>query len=163
MIKFATAMTVYATLALLGLAVASGEAPAPDSPKSQNVLDEIRQHGGGLAIWWTGHNGWLIKSDGLLLGIDLVLDDQSREHVSPISAAELAGELDISFITHGHGDHFNAPTAKVLAEKSKCLFVIPRNCLEKARDFGIPENRIVVARPRQPVEVRGIKVEPLRA
>ncbi len=61
MIKFATGMTVYATLALLGLAVASGEAPAPDSPKSQNVLDEIRQHGDGLAIWWTGHNGWLIN------------------------------------------------------------------------------------------------------
>ena len=162
-IKFGTAMTVFATLALLGLAVASVEAPAPDSPKSKNVLDEIRQHGDGIAIWWTGHNGWLIKSDDLLLGIDLVLDDQSRKYASPISATELADELDISFITHGHGDHFNAPTSKVLAEKSKCLFVIPRNCLDKARDFGIPKNRIVVARPRQPMEVRGIKVDPLRA
>ena len=133
MIKFRTAMTVYATLVFLGLPVASWETQAPDSPKSQNVLDEIRQHDDGLAIWWTGHNGWLIKSDGLLLGIDLVLDDQSREYASPISAAELAGELDISFITHGHGDHFNAPTSRVLAKKSKCLFVLPRNCLEKAR------------------------------
>ena len=163
MIKFGTAMTIYATLALLGLSVASGESPTRDSPNSQNVLNEIRQHDAGLAIWWTGHNGWLIKSDGLLLGIDLVLDDQSREYASPISAAELAGELDISFITHGHGDHFNASTSRVLAKKSKCLFVIPRNCREKARDFGIPENRIVVAQPRQPLEVRGIKVDPLRA
>jgi L-ascorbate metabolism protein UlaG (beta-lactamase superfamily) len=163
MIKFGMAMTVYTTLALLGLAVTSGEAPSSDSPKSQNILNEIRQHGDGLAIWWTGHNGWLIKSERLLLGIDLVLDDQSREYASPISAAKLARELDISFITHGHGDHFNAPTSRVLAEKSKCLFVIPRNCLEKAGDFGIPKNRIVVARPREPMEVRGIKVEPLRA
>jgi L-ascorbate metabolism protein UlaG (beta-lactamase superfamily) len=163
MIKFKTAMTVHAILVLLVLPVTYGETPTPDSPKSQNVLDEIRQHDDGLAIWWTGHNGWLIKSDGLLLGTDLVLDDQSREYASPISAAEVAGELDIAFITHGHGDHFNAPTSRVLAEKSKCLFVIPRNCLEKARDFGISENRLVVARPRRPTEVRGIKIEPLRA
>jgi len=156
-------VTVCATLALLGLAMASGEGPTPNSPESRNVLDDIRQHGEGLAIWWTGHNGWLIKSDGLLLGIDLVLDDPSREHASPISASELAGELDISFITHGHGDHFNAPTSRVLAKQSKCLFVIPRNCLEKARDFGIPENRILIARPRQPMEVKGIRVDPLRA
>ena len=89
---FRTAVTVHATLVLLGLPVASGETPAPDSPKSQSVLDEIRQHDDGLAIWWTGHNGWLIKSDDLLLGIDLVLDDQSRKYASPISATELAGE-----------------------------------------------------------------------
>ena len=163
MIKFRTAMTVHALLVLLALPVTYGETPAPGSPKSQNVLDEIRQHQDGLAIWWTGHNGWLIKSDGLLLGTDLVLDDLSREYASPISAAEVADELDIAFITHGHGDHFNAATSRVLAKKSKCLFVIPRNCLEKARDFGIPENRLAVARPRQPMEVRGIKVEPLRA
>jgi L-ascorbate metabolism protein UlaG (beta-lactamase superfamily) len=160
---FRTALTIYAALALLGPAAASEEAPAPDAPKSESVLDEIRRHTDGLAIWWTGHNGWLIKSDGLLLGTDLVLDDPGRKHASPISAAELAGELDISFITHGHGDHFNGPTSRVLAERSKCLFVLPRNCLEKARDFGIPEERIVVAKPRRSMEVRGIKVDPLRA
>ncbi len=163
MIKFGRTMPVHAMLAILGLAATSVNALAADASENESVLDEIRQHCDGIAIWWTGHNGWLIKSDGLLLGTDLVLDDRGRESASPISAAELADELDISFITHGHGDHFNAPTSRVLAEKSKCLFVLPQNCLEKARDFGIPEDRIVVARPRQPIEVRGIKVDALRA
>ena len=44
--------------------------------------------------------------------------------------------------TRPHGDHFNAPTSRVLAEKSNCLFMLPRNCLEKAREFGIPQDRI---------------------
>lgn len=163
MVKSAIVLTVHTTLAISGLAAALEEAPGPDAAKSECVLDDIRQHGDGLAIWWTGHNGWLIKSDGLLLGTDLVLDDQSREHLSPISAAEVADELDIAFVTHGHGDHFNAPTSRVLAEKSKCLFVLPRNCQEKAREFGIPQDRIVVARPRKLLEVRGIKIDVLRA
>ena len=163
MVRAVVVLAVYTTIALSGLIAASEETTGFDATKSARVLDDIRQQDRGLAIWWTGHNGWLIKSDGLLLGTDLVLDDQSRERPSPISAADVASELDIAFVTHGHGDHFNAPTSRVLAEKSKCLFVLPRNCQEKAREFGIPEDRIVVARPRKSLEVRGIKVDVLRA
>jgi L-ascorbate metabolism protein UlaG (beta-lactamase superfamily) len=145
------------------LDVASGRDPESNSTVSGSLLDEIRQHDNGVAIWWTGHNGWLIKSDGLLIGTDLVLDDPSREHASPISAAVLASELDISFVTHVHGDHFNGPTSRLLAEKSECLFVLPKSCMEKARDYGIPTSRIVVATPRRTMHVKDIKVQPLRA
>jgi L-ascorbate metabolism protein UlaG (beta-lactamase superfamily) len=68
-----------------------------------------------------------------------------------------------SFVTHEHDDHFNAATSKILAEKSKCLFVMPQNCVEKARATGIPDGRIVVARPREPLSIRGLDVDPIRA
>lgn len=136
---------------------------AGEDTRHERMLAEIRGHGAGLAIWWTGNNGWLIKANGLLIGTDLVLDDPLRDRPSPISAAKLADQLDISFVTHVHHDHFNGPTSKVLAEKSRCLFVLPRSCLEMARELGIPQDRIVVARPREPFELKGIKVEPLRA
>ena len=87
---------------VLGLTAAAEKVTGRDATASERIFDDIRQHDRGLAIWWTGHNGWLVKSDGLLLGTDLVLDDQSREHPSPISAAEIAGELDISFINLSH-------------------------------------------------------------
>ena len=132
-------------------------------PPSNKVLEEIQGHHHGLAIWWTGHNGWLVRSGGLLVGTDLVLDDRGREHKSPVSATDIADDLDISFVTHAHGDHFNGPTSRVLAEKSDCLFVLPRSCLERAKSLGIPPERIVVATPRETLTVKGIRVDALRA
>jgi L-ascorbate metabolism protein UlaG (beta-lactamase superfamily) len=127
------------------------------------IRAEIEAHGSGLAVWWTGHNGWLIKADALLVGTDLATDDEGRLYQSPISAAELAPLLDIALVTHEHGDHFNRRTVRVLAEKGKCIFVIPANCAGDARRLGIPEDRIQVATPRQPLEVKGVKISPLRA
>lgn len=146
-----------------GLDAASAQEQAPQPLKGAALVDDIRAHEKGLAIWWTGHNGWLIKADGRLVGTDLVLDEPTREHPSPVSAAQIGPLLDVSFVTHGHGDHFNGPTSKALLAHSKCLFVIPASCLDEAQQFGIPQERIVVATPRQSLEVKGIKVDALRA
>jgi len=151
------------TLGLLPSPAAIGQERAAEVPRPERLLAEIRRQDAGLTIWWTGHNGWLIKANGLLIGTDLVLDDPSRAPPAPISTAELAGDLDLSLVTHAHTDHFNGPTSKLLIEKSTCLFVMPRSCLERAREMQIPEKRIVVARPREPLEAKGIKIEPLRA
>jgi L-ascorbate metabolism protein UlaG (beta-lactamase superfamily) len=114
-------------------------------------------------VWWTGHNGWLIKSDKLLIGTDLATEDEARLYQSPITAEELAPLIDVAFITHKHGDHFNRKTARILAARGKCIFVMPSNCVEDARTIGIPLDRIKVATPRRPFELRGIKISPLRA
>jgi len=130
---------------------------------AKSVIQQIREHREGKAVWWLGQNGWLIKSGGLLMSTDLVLEDPDRIEASPLKASELAPELDIAFITHEHGDHFHRATSRVLLEKSGCLFVLPRSCLEAARELGIPENRIRVAVPKEPFDVRGAQVLPIRA
>jgi len=127
------------------------------------LIDEIKSHSSGTAVWWTGHNGWLIKSDDILIGTDLVLEIDGRFAPSPVRAREVAEELDILFITHGHGDHFGRETARILIEHSDCIFVIPESTLHIARELGIPEERIHVATPRQPFSLRGVEVEPIRA
>jgi L-ascorbate 6-phosphate lactonase len=129
----------------------------------QRLLDEIRSHRSGLKVWWTGQNGWLIKSDGILMGIDLCLEQEDRQNPSPVSAEELADELDIAFVTHEHGDHFERETSRILAEKSECLFVLPQNCVQIGRELGIPEERIRVAVPRKPFFIKGIEIKPMRA
>jgi L-ascorbate 6-phosphate lactonase len=155
---------------LIAIVVVSLSAPlvcAQEWPKepiaARRIREEIKTHVSGLAVWWTGHNGWLIKSDTLLIGTDLATEDEGRLYQSPITAAELAPLLDIAFITHKHGDHFNRKTARVLAEKGKCLFVMPSNCVEDARGLGIPDDRIQVATPRKALELKGVKVSALRA
>lgn len=134
-----------------------------ESQPTGTLIEQIQGHQSGIAVWWTGHNGWLIKLDGVLIATDLVLDDPQRISPPPISASELAPELDISFITHEHGDHFHSGTSRILARSSNCVFVVPQNCTQKARRLNIPEARIKIARPGQPFQLEGIEIEPLRA
>ena len=131
--------------------------------QNERMIDQIRAHNDGLAAWWIGQDSWVIKSGGLVIATDLFLENSGRISPSPISPEEIAGILDISFVTHSHGDHFEEYATRVLVEKSNCLFVLPESCLPAARELKIPESRILVARPREPFEVKGIQVSPLRA
>lgn len=129
----------------------------------KRMMEEIQAHQTGTALWWAGHNSWIIKSEGLVVTTDLYLENSLRLAPSPITAEEIAAEVDISFVTHAHGDHFNEHTSRILLEKSSCIFVMPESCLEVARKLKIPEERIVVARPRTSFEVKGVKVDAIRA
>ncbi|HEV2122005.1 MAG TPA: MBL fold metallo-hydrolase [Chloroflexota bacterium] len=127
------------------------------------ILCDLLRIQDGIGLCWLGNNGWLVRAVGKLVAFDLDLDRDSRLQPSPIATAELAPVLDAVFITHEHGDHFGESTARLLAELSRCTYVVPANCVERAERFGIPATRIAVARPRQPLEVAGIPVEPQRA
>ena len=130
---------------------------------SQSILQQIAAKPEGIALWWVGNAGWLIKSNDLLIGIDLDLSNEEKMNAPPLSAQDLTKQLDIAFVTHHHGDHFNEPTLKVLAQGSRCAFVIPRTCLKRASELGIPEERITVPEPGHPFEIKGIHVEPIHA
>ena len=160
--RYPTAVSATVLLSL-GLPGASGQEWPREPIPAPRILDQVKAHKSGLAVWWTGHDGWLIKSDGLLVGTDLVTEDEARLYRSPIAAEELAPLLDIAFITHRHGDHFNRKTSRILAERGRCTFVMPANCAEDARRLGIPESRITIATPRKPFELNGLKVSPVRA
>lgn len=149
-------------ISLLCLQFIFADEPAPDETK--RIIEEIRTHNQGIAIWWTGHNGWLIKSYDILIGTDLALESDERDIVSPVSAKELAELIDISFITHEHGDHFERETSRILAEHGECIFVMPANCREIAiSESDIPEKRIKVATPRKPFNIGDVRIEPVRA
>ena len=133
------------------------------SGQDKKTIDQIRDHKSGIGVWWIGQASWIIKSDNLVISTDLFLENRGRISPSPITPDEIAPILDVAFITHGHGDHFEEYTSKILVEKSDCIFVLPESCLEIAKKIGIPEKRIVIAMPREPFEIKGIKVDPLRA
>ena len=132
---------------------------------SQNskMIDQIRNQEGGTSVWWAGQDSWIIKSGDLVISTDLFLGNDGRIAPSPVTPEELAAVLDISFVTHSHGDHFEEYTSRILLEQSACLFVMPESCLPEAHRMKIPDSRIIVATPREPFEVKGISVEPVRA
>ncbi len=116
-----------------------------------------------MAFCWLGNLGWLVAGQGLLIAFDLDLDHELRLQPSPVPTTDIAGKLDALFITHEHGDHFNAQTAAILAEKSDCVFVLPASCTAKATSIGIPGSRIHIARPDVPFDLIGLHVKPIRA
>jgi L-ascorbate metabolism protein UlaG (beta-lactamase superfamily) len=129
----------------------------------KKMIDDIREHKEGIGVWWAGHNSWIIKAGDLVVTTDLYLENSMRLAASPISPEEIASEIDVSFVTHAHGDHFNEKTSRILLEKSSCIFVMPESCLPVARKLKIPDNRIVIAIPRDSFDVKSIKVTAIRA
>jgi L-ascorbate metabolism protein UlaG (beta-lactamase superfamily) len=151
-------MKIHSRLFAVAIFVAAAcEAqPAP-------VLDQVRSHHKGIAIWWVGNAGWLIKSDNLLIGTDLDLSNDEKVQPPPITAEQLAGSLDVAFVSHHHGDHCNVPTIRALAQGGRCLFVLPQPCLKEVAALGIAKDRIIVPEPLHPFDIKGIHVEPIHA
>lgn len=117
----------------------------------------------GLGLCWLGNLSWLVAGEGRLVAFDLDLNNDLRKRPSPIPVEALAPQLDVLFITHEHGDHFNAVTAGALVASSACRFVVPASCEAKARRIGVPSDRMSVVRPRMTIEVDGLAVETVRA
>lgn len=131
----------------------------PDNP----VVNQIRSHHKGIAIWWTGNDGWLIKSGDLLVGTDLTLDNDEKIQPPPVTASEIAPYLDVLFVTHHHSDHCNPETLRTLVQRGKCIFVLPSPCLKELAGLKIPADRLIVPEPLHPFTVKGIRVEPIHA
>lgn len=152
---------------LVGVLLVAGSAAAPavpqEAPVANEMVEQIRSHDDGFALWWVGNAGWLIKTDALLIGIDLDLETGERIRTPPITASELAPLLDVALATHHHGDHCNVPTIRTLARHGTTRFVLPRPCLKRVAELGIPENRVIVPEPGHPFDVEGLRVEPIHA
>lgn len=150
----------YSNILLFAIIVAHSSCHGQNAKR---MIDDIRNHNSGTALWWAGHDSWIVKSGELVVATDLFLENDMRLAPAPITPEEIAPLLDISFITHAHSDHFDPYTSRILIEKSSCVFVLPESCLEIARKLRIPNDRIVVAKPRESFEVKGVKVEAIRA
>jgi L-ascorbate 6-phosphate lactonase len=127
------------------------------------ILQDLLAVRDAIGLCWLGNLGWLLRAGERLVAFDLDLDRPSRLRPSPVPAADLAPVLDVVFVTHEHGDHFGEGTARILAARSGCTFVVPANCVDRAAQLDIPASRLVVARPRQPFEIAGVAVAPQRA
>ena len=137
----------------------SRSGPGSRSPHPR-IHDGLKAHDSGLAVWWAGHNGWLIKSDGLLIGIDLATEDEARLYRSPITAEELAPLLDIAFITHKHGDHFNRNTVCGPGREGPLHLRLAGHLRRGRPPTRHSGGRIIVATPRKPFELKGVMVSP---
>jgi L-ascorbate metabolism protein UlaG (beta-lactamase superfamily) len=110
---------------------------------------------GALGIWWLGQSGFLIKSRGGLLAVDLYLSEHltrkyeatDRPHIrmtpAPFPGRDLHG-VDLVLISHKHSDHFDPETVRDLIIASpRAVVVLPDSLFDHARDLGLPADRLV--------------------
>jgi L-ascorbate 6-phosphate lactonase len=131
--------------------------------KSASILEQIRAHREGIGVWWVGNAGWLIKANDVLIGTDLDLSTQNKVQPPVITPEELAGELDLAFVSHHHGDHCNLPTIRALAAGSRTTLVLPQTCLKRVGQTSLAKERLIVPEPGRAFEAKGIRVEPIHA
>jgi L-ascorbate 6-phosphate lactonase len=127
------------------------------------VAEQIRSQRDGVAVWWTGNAGWLIKAGNVVIGTDLDLSSAQKLQPPPISMDEAAKLVDVAFVSHHHGDHCNVPTIRALVQGGRTTLVLPTTCLKRVAELNIPSERLIVPQPGQPFEVKGIRVEPIHA
>ena len=115
------------------------------------------------AALWQGNNGFILYDGRHMIATDLDLTLNERIQPPTVDLDELAQQLDLLLITHGHEDHFSTATVKRLLEKERCRFVIPESCREKALSIGGLAQRTLFCRPGDVLEVCGVRVECIRA
>ena len=45
----------------------------PETTMPETLVEQLESRHDGIALWWIGNAGWLIQSDGLLIGIGVIL------------------------------------------------------------------------------------------
>ena len=121
---------------------------------------------GGLAVWFMGQNGFILKpSAGPLIGIDLYLTNSCAElyaHLPfrldrqlPIFIEPEDLDIDIFFTTHSHDDHADPETIRRFLRKRKAQFVGPWESVEKYKRCGVPESCCLTLHPNQSLELGG--------
>jgi L-ascorbate 6-phosphate lactonase len=109
----------------------------------------------GVSVWWTGQSGFLIRSAGGLLAIDLYLSEHlthkyektTRPHVrmtrSPLRGGELT-TVDLLLASHKHSDHLDPGTVPdLLAASPSAKLVVPEAIRAHALGLGLDDARLI--------------------
>jgi L-ascorbate 6-phosphate lactonase len=120
----------------------------------------------GLAVWFFGQNGFILKaSKGPLIAIDLYLTNSCAglfahlpfrlDRQLPIFVEPEDLEVDVFFTTHSHDDHADPETIRRFTSRRQAQFIGPWESVEKYRSCGVPEHACQVLHPNQTIQFDG--------
>lgn len=137
---------------------------------TMNLGEQIRGQrvpAGGVALWWLGQAGFVIKTPGgTVAAIDPYLTNSckavgdrfgfnmDRMVPPPMRPAELAGLLDVYAMTHSHQDHLDPETlAGYRAAGGAGPYLAPAETVEKLTGLGVPAEQVRMVWPNKTVAV----------
>ena len=123
--------------------------------KPRSIESYPGQLAGGVALWWLGQAGFLIRYGDKTILVDAYLSDalavkyagqrfpHKRMMPPPITMEELSG-VDYLICSHAHSDHMDPGLLPVLKDQNpSCMFIIPEAVRETAIERGVPGERLV--------------------
>ncbi len=137
-------------------------------------IRETSVNPGNLAIFWLGQAGFVYKTcGGTVMYVDPYLTDSVHRQLSHelygfkrIMMAPVApDEVDADYIvcTHSHADHLDIDLVAALADHRRVTFVGAPDCEASLREHGIPTERRITMKLRQPLMCGDIRVLPVDA
>jgi L-ascorbate 6-phosphate lactonase len=117
-----------------------------------------------VALTWIGQAGFLLATPATRLALDPFLSDHpDRRFPSPVGLDDLAG-TELVLASHEHLDHLDAPALGALLERDRhTRVVLPAPAVPVAVEAGLPRDRLVGARPGEPVAAGDVTVHPVPA
>lgn len=120
----------------------------------------------GLAVWFLGQNGFILKaSKGPLIGIDLYLTDSCTslfahlpyrlDRQLPIFVEPEDLDIDVFFTTHSHDDHADSGTIRRFINNRQAQFIGPWESVEKYKLCGVRESSCRILHPNQTIQIDG--------
>jgi L-ascorbate 6-phosphate lactonase len=136
---------------------------------SQAYMDSIRSFAvppEGLAVWFFGQNGFVLKTHtGPLIAIDLYLTNSCAEREPrfqfrldrqlPVFVEPEDLDVDIFVTTHSHQDHADPETLARVAHEKSTRFVGPWESVRTYIASGIPEDCCTLLHANQTLELGG--------
>ena len=141
--------------------------------RGKDLLQEIadsRPQAGEVYIWFAGQHGFIINIGGLVLYIDVILNDlldekglSRRVYPPPFDPGEIQ-RVDYVFCTHNHADHLNLETLLPLAKANPHVhFVVPAPCKRLLIEAGIAADRVIAARAGESLDLSPVSLVPVPA
>ncbi len=141
----------------------------PQSIPSRLYMESIRAFevpADGVAIWFLGQNGFILKSrEGPLIGIDLYLTNSCAalfahlpyrlDRQLPVFIEPEDLDVDIFVTTHSHDDHADPETIRRFVSTRKAQFIGPWESIEKYKTCGVPESACQTLHPNQSIQFEG--------
>ena len=126
----------------------------------ERMLAAWRQRSTRDAVWLMFSANYLCNSGGVRWALDPVRPTRILAGLPRPVPLEPLRALDFVLLSHAHGDHFD-PELLASLRSSPCLIVTPEWMLPLLREeTGIPEYRLVVARPGQSLAIKDVTVMP---
>ncbi|HLJ59952.1 MAG TPA: MBL fold metallo-hydrolase [bacterium] len=144
------------------------EAPGQARSIAREIRDTVVPQG-AVALWWLGQSSVIAKAAGKVVGFDLFLTGDGltgrsrRAYDAPVRPDEL-DMMDVVLCSHEHLDHLDPATLRGIAQASpETQFVVPQVCVGLARGAGVDEGRVHPSWAGRPMDIRGVRIVPIRA